>query len=43
MKADRFLVMAHGSDEEVARAKRILSAENPMRLDVVGAKVAEPV
>ena len=42
MKADGFLVMAHGSDEEVARAKKILAAANPTRLDVVGNKVAEP-
>ena len=42
MEADGFLVMAHGSDEEVARAKRILGAANPTRLDVVTAKVAEP-
>jgi hypothetical protein len=41
MKVDRFLVMAHGSDEEVARAKKILGAASPMRLDVVGSKVAE--
>ena len=43
MKADRFLVMAHGSDAEVARAKKILGAANPSRLDVVTAKVAETV
>jgi hypothetical protein len=42
MKADAFLVMAHGSDEEVARAKKILGAGNPTRLDVVTAKVPEP-
>jgi hypothetical protein len=42
MKVDRFLVMAHGSDEEVERAKKILSAANPTRLDVIGAKVPEP-
>ena len=43
MKADRFLVMAHGTDEEVERARKILSALKPTRLDVVGSKVAEPV
>jgi hypothetical protein len=43
MKADSFLVMAHGSDAEVARAKKILGAANPSRLDVVTAKVAETV
>jgi hypothetical protein len=42
MKVDRFLVMAHGSDEEVGRAKKILGSASPMRLDVVTSKVAEP-
>jgi hypothetical protein len=43
MKVDRFLVMAHGTDEEVERARKILSAANPTRLDVVSGKVPEPV
>ena len=34
LKADRFLVMAHGTAEEVARAKAILGTANPLRLDV---------
>jgi hypothetical protein len=42
MKADRFLVMAHGTPDETARAKQILAQENPSRLDVIGEKVAEP-
>jgi hypothetical protein len=43
IKADNFLVMAHGSAEEVARAKTILGTLNPSRLDVhAGAKAAEP-
>jgi hypothetical protein len=42
MKVDRFLVMAHGTQEEVERAGKILSAAHPTRLDVVGGKVAEP-
>jgi len=42
MKVDRFLVMAHGTDEEIERARKILHALNPVRLDVVGSKVAEP-
>jgi hypothetical protein len=42
MKVDRFLVMAHGTNEEVERGKQILSAANPMRLDVVASKVPEP-
>jgi hypothetical protein len=42
MKVDRFLVMAHGTDEEVERAKKILGAASPTRLDVIGSKVPEP-
>jgi hypothetical protein len=39
LKADSFLVMAHGTAEEVARAKPILGTVNPSRLDVhVGVK-----
>ncbi len=42
LKADGFMVMAHGSAEEVARAKTILGAANPSRLDVhAGVKAAE--
>jgi hypothetical protein len=33
IKADSFLVMARGAAEEIARAKTILSAVNPSRLD----------
>lgn len=41
LKADNFLVMAHGTVEETARAKAILGTANPSRLDVhVGAKPA---
>jgi hypothetical protein len=43
MKVDRFLVMAHGNAGEVERARTILGAANPSRLDVIGNKVAEPV
>ena len=43
IKADRFLVMAHGAKEDVARAKAILGTANPSRLDLhVGVKAAEP-
>jgi hypothetical protein len=38
VKADGFLVMAHGSAEEVNRAKAILGAMKPARLDTHGAK-----
>ena len=34
VKADGFLVMAHGTAEEMARAKAILDTSNPSRLDV---------
>ena len=33
LKADGFLVMAHGTAEEMARAKAILGTTNPSRLD----------
>ena len=43
LKTDSFLVMAHGSAAEAARAKTILGAVNPTRLDVhTGVKTAEP-
>jgi len=34
LKADDFLVMAHGTAAEMARAKAILGTTNPSRLDV---------
>jgi hypothetical protein len=34
LKTDSFLVMAHGTAEEMARAKTILGTVNPTRLDV---------
>ena len=43
VKADRFLVMAHGPAAEVARAKAILGTTNPSRLDVhTGVKETVP-
>jgi hypothetical protein len=43
VKADGFLVMAHGTADEMARAKAILTTANPSRLDVhAGAKAVEP-
>ncbi|MFZ1107608.1 MAG: general stress protein [Rhodomicrobium sp.] len=43
LKADNFLVMAHGTAEEVARAKSILDSANPSRLDVhPAAKAVQP-
>jgi hypothetical protein len=44
VKADDFLVLAHGSAEEVARAKAILATIKPSSLDVhSGVKATEPV
>ena len=43
VKADGFLVTAHGTAEEIARAKAILATAEPSRLDVhAGLKTAEP-
>lgn len=43
LKADIFLVMAHGTAEEMARAKAILGTVNPSRLDLhSGVKAAAP-
>jgi hypothetical protein len=43
VKADGFLVMAHGSADEMARAKEILSTTSPSRLDLhADVPAAEP-
>jgi hypothetical protein len=43
LKEDKFLVTAHGPDEEMARAKAILGTFNPSRLDLhTGVKAPEP-
>jgi hypothetical protein len=43
IKADKFLVMAHGSSQEVVRAKAVLGTANATRVDIyAGTKVAEP-
>ena len=43
LKADDFLMMAHGSQAEVARARAVLGTTNPLRLDVhSAAKTPEP-
>jgi hypothetical protein len=42
LKADGFLVMAHGTTEEMARAKAILDTSNPSRLDVHEGLPEEP-
>ena len=42
VKADGFLVMAHGPAEQMARAKAILDTANPSRIDIhLGTKTAE--
>jgi hypothetical protein len=40
LKADNFLVMAHGTAAEMARAKAILGTTNPSRLDMHAAEKA---
>jgi hypothetical protein len=43
VKADSFLVMAHGAAAEIARAKTILGTLKPSRLDMhAGVKAVEP-
>ena len=43
LKADSFLVMAHGTAEEMVRAKAILGTANPSLIEVhVGGKAAAP-
>ena len=43
LKADGFLVMAHGTAEQMARAKAILGTANPSRLDLhAAAQAAAP-
>ena len=43
IKADRFVVMAHGTASEMARAKSLLAMTNPSSLDVhTGVHVREP-
>ncbi len=43
LKADSFLVMAHGTTGEIARAKTALETTNPKRVDMhFGAKVGSP-
>jgi hypothetical protein len=43
LKADSFLVMAHGTAEEMTRAKTILGTVNPSRIDIhAGVAAAEP-
>ena len=43
VKADSFLVMAHGTPAEMARAKAILSTTSPSHLDVhADVKAEEP-
>jgi len=41
VKADSFLVMAHGTSGEIERARAILDTVDPSRIDVHGAQVRE--
>ena len=43
IKQDGFLVMAHGSADEVARAKAILETSSPSTLDIHAGSTAGPV
>ena len=42
IKTDGFLVMAHGTADEVSRAKAILATSNPSRLETHAGATAEP-
>ena len=42
VKADGFLVMAHGAAEELARAKSILASQSPSQVDVHACAKQEP-
>lgn len=42
IKADGFLVMAHGTEADIARAKTLLGSVNPSKLDVHVAQKEEP-
>ena len=43
LKADKFLLLAHGSREEVAKARDIMQTMNPIRVTVHAAEHEEPV
>jgi hypothetical protein len=43
IKADKFLLVAHGSADEVARARGIMETVNPIRIAVHAAEHEEPV
>jgi hypothetical protein len=43
LTADNFLVMAHGTDAEMSRARTVLGTANPLRIDThSGMKAAQP-
>jgi hypothetical protein len=42
LKADKFLVVAHGAAEEVARAKDIIATTHPVEVGVHGLEKLEP-
>jgi hypothetical protein len=41
LKADKFLVVAHGTSEEIARARDIIAATSPAQIDIHGAEKLE--
>jgi len=43
LKADQFLLIAHGTAEEVAKAKAMLQGTSPLEINVHGAEKAQPV
>jgi hypothetical protein len=42
VKTDRYLVVAHGSADEMARAKAVLESSNPTRIDLHENVIAQP-
>jgi hypothetical protein len=42
LKSDKFLVVAHGAAEEVARAKDIIATTRPVEVGVHGLEKLEP-
>ena len=42
LKADKFLLLAHGSPDEVAKARDIMQTMNPIRITVHAAEREEP-
>jgi hypothetical protein len=43
LKTDQFLLIVHGTAEEVAKARDIIKTMHPSELDIHAGEVAEPV